>query len=61
MLRPGIAAVLTTPLFVGAPGGTELLIAFVVWTVVPLAVVALVLYYLHAINRKLDRLVELQE
>lgn len=52
------------PLQFGVPGGPELLVMllmFALWGIVPLVVVALVLYYLHGINSKLERLVELQE
>jgi len=52
----------TTPVLqMGIPGGVELLIVFVIYMFLPLAVVAVILYYLHSINRKLERLVELQE
>jgi len=45
----------------GVPGGPELLIVFLLWIFFPLLVVAAILYYLHSINRKLDRLIELRE
>ena len=48
------------PLQFGVPGAIELFLVLSLW-ILPLVVVAAIIYYLRQIDRKLDRLIELNE